>query len=698
MFRIYSFVVAALLLGSATSGAAQGTEPLTHERLWSFNRVGAPMPSPDGRHVVFSVSEPHYDPDKEVSDLWTVPADGSAPPRRITATKGGESGVAWSPDSTRIAFAARRDGDEVGQIYVLDLSRGGEAQRVTNAPTAATNPVWSPDGTRLLFQAAMWPEATDEESNRKAAQARKDSPSKVRIYSAFPNRAFDKWLDESKAHLWVVDVEGDRSARSLLAGTALSALPGFDAGSANAVWTPDGAEIVFSASTNRHESARAPTVTSLWRVAAAGGEPETMGGDRLDISAARFSPDGATLCFTARDTSPALYHLLQLTCVNAEQGSLRVLTRDLDRAVGSWAFSPDGSTVYFTAEDGGHEHVYTVPVGGGQARRTAEASEGVYTSLGVAGPSSAPLLVANWESAVRPAEIVRIDPETGARTFLTSFNTAAAEATAWQPVREFWFTGRNGRRIRTLMTLPAGFDESKKYPLFVLMHGGHASSWRDQISYRWNYHMLTQPGFVLIATDYRGSTGYGEQFTRDIERDPLAGPADDINDAADEAIRQFPFIDGTRQAAGGASYGGHLANWMAVTTDRYKALVSHAGLATLDMQWGTSDVIHHREVMMGGPFWEDTDAWLAQSPLAKAGHMRTPILFSIGELDYRVPIGNTLAMYAAAQRMNVPSRLLVWPDENHWILKGENSKVFYREVREWLEKHLLAGNSSTASR
>ena len=192
-------------------------------------------------------------------------------------------------------------------------------------------------------------------------------------------------------------------------------------------------------------------------------------------------------------------------------------------------------------------------------------------------------------------------------------------------------------------------------------------------------------------TDYRGSTGYGEKFTLDIQGDPLAGPANDINDAADEAIKRFAFIDGTRQAAGGASYGGHLTNWLAGTTTRYRCLVSHAGLATLEMQWGISDGIYHRELMMGGPYWENPSKWIAQSPLAKAGSFKTPTLLSVGLNDFRVPEGNTLTMYSALQRMNVPTRLLIWPDENHWILKGENSRVFYREVRAWLEEVPAAG-------
>ena len=660
--------------------------------LWSFQRVGPPVPSPDGKWVVFSVNEPSYDPQKEVADLWIVPADGSAEPRRLTSNKAGESGPAWSQDSTRLAFSAKRDDDEVAEIYVLDVALGGDAQRVTSAPTAASAPRWSPDGKRIAFQAAMWPGATDEESNRKAAQDKKNAKSKVRMYETFPIRNFDRWIDESKIHLWIVDVGGDRKARSLLAGTRLAALSGFNSDTLSAVWTPDGQSIVFAATDRGETSARAAVVSYLWQVPVSGGEPTRLAAEGWDISAAKFRPDGKAICFAGTDARPAIYAVPRLGCAAWPwtPSSVSVMAKELDRPVGSWAFTPDSRTIYFTAEDAGHERVYAVPAAGGAATLVVDAPQGVYTGLQIPERAASAVLIANWESAVNPLEIVRIDPATKKREFLTSFNTAKAASIDWQPLRDFWFTGRDGRRIHSFVALPPNFDETKKYPLFVLMHGGFASSWRDAISYRWNYHLLAHPGFVLVATDYRGSTGYGEKFALDILGDPLKGPADDINDAADDAIKRFPFIDGTRQAAAGASYGGHLANWMEGTTTRYKAIVSHAGLATLDMQWGMSDGIYHRELMMGGPYWENPQKWIEQSPLARAGSFRTPMLLSVSDNDFRVPQGNTLTMYAALQRMNVPAKLLVWPDENHWITKGENSRVFYREVRAWMRKYLPA--------
>lgn len=691
--------ISALVMVAAATVAAQAKRPLTHELLWSFHRVGPPVPSPDGKWVVMSVNEPSYDPQKEVTDLWIVPADGSAAPRRLTSMRGAEGGPAWSPDSTRLAFAARRDDDEVAQIYVIDVARGGEAQRATAAATAASAPAWSPDGTQLVFQAAIWPGATDEESNRKLATEQRNAKSKARIYESFPVRFWDQWLDGSKPHLWVVEASGDRKARALFASSSLARSKGFRAGALGATWTPDGTAVVFAATDKADQTARAATPSRLWQVPAGGGEPVPVTPEGDDYGTPKFRPDGRALCFTVSAGKPSIYDLTRVGCGTwpmTSSTTVTLLTKELDRAVSSWAFSPDSKTLYLSAEDAGHERIYVVPSSGGAVRVAMDAPQGVYTSLQIPGKAAGTVIIASWESAVSPAEIVRIDPAKGERKFLTSFTAEKAGSIDWLPLREFWFTGRDGRRIHNFIALPPNFDESKQYPLFVLIHGGHANMWRDAITYRWNYHLLSQPGFVVLMTDYRGSTGYGEKFTLDILGDPLAGPADDLNDAADEAIKRFSFIDGSRQAAGGASYGGHLTNWLAGTTTRYKAFVSHAGLATLDMQWGTSDSIFHREVMMGGPFWENPQRWIAQSPLAKAGNFKTPMLVSVGELDFRVPEGNSLAIYAALQRMNVPSKLIVWPDENHWVLKGENSRVFYREVREWLERFLLPETSNSS--
>ncbi len=693
--------VLVLLLSSAfaapaATAASTGTQPITHEALWLMKRVGSPAVSPDGRWAVFPVSEPSYDEKKEVQDLWVVPVDGSARPRRLTSGRAGESAPAWSPDSRRLAFTAKRDDDEVAQVYVLDFAVGGEARRVTSSPLAARGPVWSPDGTTIAYQSAVYPGATDVESNRKLAAERKEAKSKVRRYESFPIRRWDKWLDETRTHVFVAPADGlDAPARDLLAGTRLAAEPGFGGASGEGssddlqpAFAPDGRSLVIVASVNRSTAAHAPTNTHLYEVPLAGGEPRALTSGTSSWGAPAFAPGGSSLCARVAEDWARIYALDRLACAPWPWSSPpRVVTAGFDRSVADFAFSPDARTLYLTAEDEGFVRLFSVPAQGGRVTPVLE-SRGSMGAIRSPEGAKAPVIVAGWGSATEPVEIVRIDPVARTRTRLTDFNVAAAAALDLQPLDEFWFTNGSGRRVHSFVVRPPGFDASRKYPLFVLIHGGHASMWRDSITLRWNYHLLASPGYVLLLTDYRGSTGYGEAFTLDILGDPLRGPGEDLNRAADEAIRRYPFIDAARQAAGGASYGGHLANWLEATTTRYRCLVSHAGLASLQGQWGTSDEIHHRELMMGGPFWEKPEAWSDQSPIRHAAAFKTPMLLSVGENDYRVPLNNTLEMYAALQRMRVPSRLLVWPDENHWILKGENSRVFYREVHEWLARWL----------
>jgi dipeptidyl aminopeptidase/acylaminoacyl peptidase len=285
-----------------------------------------------------------------------------------------------------------------------------------------------------------------------------------------------------------------------------------------------------------------------------------------------------------------------------------------------------------------------------------------------------------WLDDRRPSLFVQV-LETGAtaRDLLARSQLVSARGFSGQ-------AGSGSDTIAAAWTPDGSGDPAKKYPLFVVIHGGPHSMWIDQFVVRWNYHLLAKPGYVVLLTNYTGSTGFGEKFAQGIQGDPLEGPGLEVNEAADEAIKRFPYIDATRQAAGGASYGGHMANWLAVTTTRYKALVSHAGLFDQSQQWGTSDIVFSRERSAGGPPWENAAVWTKQNPLSRAGNLKTPMLVTVGERDYRVPMNNAIQLWSALQRMKVPGRLIVFPDENHWVLRGENSRFFYNEIHSWLAK------------
>jgi len=697
LFRSFA---ALLLLAGATSIHAESVTPkhaITHEDVWLMKRIGAPLVSPDGKWAVFSVTDPAYDSKSQWSDLWLKSLVDDTPARRLTFSKSAESGLNWSPDSRQLAFVAKRDGDEAAQIYLLDLAAGGgEAQRLTHLTLGARQPKWSPDGKQILFVSDIYPGNADEEAVKKSAKEHADKKTSARSYESFPPRFFDKWLDEKKVRLFVTEAKPGAVARDVLSHTKLARLSGFggaqsdDGQLLDAVWTPDGKAIVFSASSNRDQAARAAVYSQIYLLALGGGEAQAISHDTHSYSHLKFSSDGKTLFFLSDLNTPGkIYDLHRLASLPwpADNQAPTILTPALDRSIDHFALPEGSQRVFFTYEHAGLEQLHSIAYAGGAVRDESSPASGTITSLSAGGKA----LVGAWEAASSPAEIYAFDH--GPKR-LTSFNTDKAASIDWLPAEHFWFKTADGRQIHNMLIKPPGFNPKKKYPLLSVIHGGAASMWRDQFVLRWNYHLLAQPGYVVLLTDYKGSTGYGEEFARSIQFDPLRGPGDELNQAVDEAIKKYPFIDGSRLAAAGASYGGHLANWLQATTTRYKAIVSHAGEMDLVMQWGTSDSVFGREVNSGGPVWGNLPVWREQSPVMQAGNhdkgtgFKTPILITVGELDYRVPINNALMNFATQQRLGVPSKLIVFPDENHWILKGENSRFFYSQLHAWLAKWL----------
>ncbi len=670
-----------VLVLAAIASLPAAKRPITHEDVYQMTRTGRPIVSPDGRSILYSVAEPNYDPAKASSDLWIVAPDGGARPRRLTETRETESGAAWSPDSQRIAFSAKRDGDAAEQIYVMSAA-GGAATRVTSAAAGASGPRWRPDGKAILFESAVKSGPPPDKST-------------ARAYDAMPIRFWNAWLDGSKPHVFVQEIGG--LAVDWLAGARLAALRGFDGVSAGEgatrtvqpVWTPDGRTIVFAAVANRDAMMREGVPSALYTVTL-GAEPVRITQAGASYSDPAFSPDGRTLVVKReKDVEGGqLYNLTRLAAIDGLAGAPRVLTGGLDRSVGGFSITPDGGAVLFDAQDSGFTQLYRVPLGGGAPVKLFDVKEGNYGSPAMAGTTLVGTFMASWQ----PSEIVRIDPAAGTHALLTDSNRAVLDALDLPKPEHFWFTAKNGKRIHSVVYLPPGLDRTKRYPLLVNPHGGPNSMDGDAFSTRWNAHLLTAPGYVLVQTNYTGSTGFGEAFANDIERDVLRGPAEEVLEGAAEAVRRYPFIDASRQCAIGASYGGYLMNWFNGHTSQFKCLVIHAGASNNESQYGVNDGGLDRELRMGGPVWEAKGQWQDQSPFRYAANWKTPSLITDGEIDYRVPINESITTFKILQRLGVPSRLVLFPDEGHWILKGENGRRHMAEVRAWLATYLQPGS------
>ena len=505
---------------------------------------------------------------------------------------------------------------------------------------------------------------------------------KARVYESFPIRSWDHWNDEKVNHLFVQYAHPDSIARDLFTNIPFVKEPGFALSSF--CWVPGDSSLIFSASTELNQSAYKEPPYYLYEFSLISGETRRLAAGNYEYSSPFVSDDGKYLyCLQTEINNYKIYNQNRLVRYNwPSMDGMVQLFSSLDRPIEEFVVKEN--QIYAVVENQGRDLLYSVNSGGGSPKLITTGLKGCYHHVSI---SKNGILVSNYESPSSPAEICQI-LENGQHQTLTEINKVRLDSLDLPDFKTLWFSSKKKKSIRSMMILPPAFDSTKKYPLFVVMHGGPAGSWKENWGYRWNYHLLASPGYVVLLTDFTGSTGYGEQFSREIQYDPFKGPADEINEAATDAIRHYPFIDGSRQAAGGASYGGHLANWMQATTTHYKCLISHAGLVNTVSQWGTSDAIYHREIMNGGTPWSKSKIWQEQNPIRFADHFRTPMLVTVGEQDFRVPVNNSIENWNILQRQQVPSKLIVFPDENHWILNAENSRFFYKELQDWLKKYL----------
>jgi dipeptidyl aminopeptidase/acylaminoacyl peptidase len=660
--------------------SVSGQKPMTHEIMIKLKKVGAPKISPNGRFVIYSRVETSYNLEEQTSDLWIALTDGSTEPRKLTNTKGGEDNYQWSPTSDRIYFTAKRDGDEAPQLYVLSLA-GGEAQRLTNLSTGLSDVKFSADGSRILFSSRVLPTAFTDSASKKLAEEKKKIKTKARVYQSFPVRYWDAWLDEKQGHIFTMELHSGAQPLNLMKEVSLVQSPGFRLGSFD--FGPDGKSVVFTATTEYHTTAYQSAKSNIYTLSLFGGKESVLVNDETDYGAVSYTEDGKYLVATGSAIGNKLYYLNRIYRFDVQNHlAKKELAATLDRPMNDMEIA--GSSIFASIEDQGVDRIVEISIADGSVKSLLGNETGSFAGLSL---SANPQLFAyQYQNLASPPEVWVSN--NGSLKAISKANDAVLAGLDLQKPEVIWTKSSRGKNIRSIVLKPSSFDASKKYPLFVLMHGGPASSFKDVFGYRWNPYILGSAGYVIVMTDYTGSVGYGEKFAQDIQFDPFKGPGQEIQEAAADAIKRFSYIDGSKQAAGGASYGGHLANWMQATTSHYKCLISHAGLVNSEAQWGTSDVIWGRELMNGGAPWVPTKTWKEQNPMRFAANFKTPMLLTVGENDYRVPINNTLENWSIHQRLQVPSKLIVFPGENHWILNPDNSKFHYSEIQNWLATYL----------
>ena len=669
---------AALALALGFSLAAQGADRkgLTVDDMWAVQRVGGPVLSPDGTKAAYTVSVYDMDENRGNADIWVLDLASGAT-RRLTTNKASDTSPAFSPDGKRIAFVSKREGDAAAQIYVLPLD-GGEAERVTEMPLSTASPKWLPDGKRIAFVSHVVAGAEAPEATKKAVEAREKSKVKAHVAESRLYRFWDRWLTDNEfPHIFTVDL-ATRKVTDLLPGSKM--FFGLQDGAGSYDISPDGGTIVFEAN-----STSEPYLTlnsDIFSVPTTGGPVKNLtASNPAEDTAPVFSPDGRFVAFGRQVKADGWPDTTRLALLDLQTGTTRMLTDGWDNSAGGFSFSKDGTRIVFGAEVRARGNLYSIPVTGGTPKE-------IFLGGTASGASVTPVgeVVFSYSALDRPAELASVRLDGMGFRNLTHVNDDLMAKIDFGKVEDLTFKGAGDAEVQMFVVYPPGFDAAKKYPLVQLVHGGPVGTFGDAFSYRWNPHAWAAPGYIVAMVNYHGSSSFGQKWVESILGAHPDKPFTDIMKGTDALIAQGN-VDPDRMAAAGGSYGGFLVDWIEGHTDRFKCLISHAGVYDLLGQFASDDTFGRQHSYGGYPFTNlaNVEKW---SPNRFAAAFKTPMLVIVGERDYRVPPTQGMELYGVLQAKGIPSRLVYYPDENHWVLKGQNSKHWYGEVLGWLARFL----------
>lgn len=655
----------------------------TVEDLLKIRRVADPQISPDGRLIAYTITDIDKTANRAITQIYLTSIDGNQT-ERLTEGEAPSHSPRWSPDGKKLAFISTRDGSP--QIWTLDLSTR-ELRKITNISTGADGPLWSPDGRWIAFTSEVYPECRDEECNRKKVELENKSKVKAKIVDRLLYRHWNFWKDGKRTHILIVPSEGG-PWRDLTPGDA-DAPPFSLGGPIDYAFSPDSEELAFARNADKMEAIS--TNGDIFVVSIRDGKTRRITDNPANDLSPQYSPDGRYIAYRAQSRPGFESDRWRLMLYDRKTGQARSITEWLDSWVEEFAFSPDGQKVYLAALDRGRQVIYEVATNGANPKKLI--SDGFNADLKVTPDGR--WLIFTRQSLTSPAEIFRAALAGGPPQRITHANDHLLAEFNLKPAEDVWWEGAEGARIHGFLVKPADFNSSKKWPLLVLIHGGPQSAWNDAWSYRWNAQVFASAGYLVFLPNPRGSVGYGQKFIDEISGDWGGKVFVDIKNGVAH-LASLPYVDRDRIGAAGGSYGGYMINWIAGHNDdprfKFKALVSHAGVYNLVSMYGATEELWFPEWEFKGTPWTNPDMYARWSPHNYAKNFKTPTLVIHGELDYRVPVTEGLQMFTALQRQGVQSKLLYFPDEGHWILKPQNSQLWYETVLGWLDAHLKAYN------
>ena len=679
--RVLSILVLAILWSFAPSAVAAqsgGPRPIAFDDFIAIQRVTDPQLSPDGTRIAFVITVMDKTANRGLSDIWIVPARGGEP-RRLTSSPASDTGPRWSPDGRTIAFISTRSGSP--QVWTIDPN-GGEAVQLTRLSTGASGVIWSPAGDRLAFVSSVFPDLDDDAANGKRLAEMESSKVKGRVYDHLLYRQWNTWWDGTRSHVFVVPAAG---------GAPVDVTPGdFDTppidlgGPQDYVFSPDGAEIAFVRNTDPELKLGLGTNNDIFLTPAGGGPIKRLTTNRADDNSPRYSPDGRFIAYLAMARPGFEADKKSVMLFDRKAGTTVNLTEELDYSAGDLFWAPGGAAVYFEAEDRGRTAVFRVNPGTKKIDRVLDGHTLGSVSLSPDGRS----LYFLMQAIDKPNDIWSCDLKTKALAPITRVNAALLAGLDLRPAEEFVFEGAGGDKVHGFLLKPPAFDASKKYPLLMLIHGGPQGVFGDDFHYRWNASMFAAGGYVAAMVNFHGSTGYGQAFTDSITGDWGGKPYEDIVKSVAYLRRTYPFIDPDKLGAAGASYGGYMIDWLEGHTDIFDCLVSHDGVFDLRSEWGSTDELWFPEWEYRGTPWTSPDQYAKWSPSMFVPNFKTPMLVIHSANDYRVPLEQGLQLFTSLQRMGVPSKLLFFPDEDHFISKPQNAELWWRTIHEWLATYL----------